>query len=409
MKQLLLLLFASVLFCDSYSQCFLSKQTVSGVISDGSTGSKEVDQLIYGEGNKMDVFFGVSCEKYFLVESRGANAMFAPHTCSKHVHCTGSVYLGTQLVLSLYQEKLYARSNVIAVLAHEYAHAMQSKYGLNSNGKYRELHADYLSGFYMASTGVYTLEEVQSFVGSFYERGDFDYMGADHHGTPTERGCAFIKGFELGLDRTNSVYDGYNKGLKYVYNNNPCSDETSNKSSPFNSGDMGDAGYEAYAIVAVAVVVSAVVLLNNDVYYHPSFSIPFDNNKNGQDLKPGIGWDFGLRRTWPKAALEFGFTSIKHKYSVDPLTNYSPVRKKEYFNINFLHDINTSKYTGRLMPYAGGGINLIDGVGISGIAGVNYRLFDRLKLDTRLEISNRFAMLKFGLIFKYQKTYLWHK
>ena len=62
-----------------------------------------------------------------------------------------------------------------------------------------------------------------------------------------------------------------------------------------------------------------------------------------------------------------------------------------------------------MQTYGGLGINLGKGTGFSGILGAYLPLIDRFNLDLRFELGNRLNQIHLGLIFKYQKDYLWNK
>ena len=80
-----------------------------------------------------------------------------------------------------------------------------------------------------------------------------------------------------------------------------------------------------------------------------------------------------------------------------------------FLNLNYVHDISFAKFPERIIPYIGAGINLGERAGLRGITGCYIPLFDRFKLDIRYELGNSVNQLEFGLIFKYQKEYLWNK
>lgn len=87
-------------------------------------------------------------------------------------------------------------TRLVAVFAHEFAHAMQHKYGWSGNSKWRELHADYLAGYYLGKNSSLNQSEVISTFNEFSSHGSFDFNNPDFHGTPEERGCAF-GGFQI--------------------------------------------------------------------------------------------------------------------------------------------------------------------------------------------------------------------
>ena len=85
------------------------------------------------------------------------------------------------------------------------------------------------------------------------------------------------------------------------------------------------------------------------------------------------------------------------------------IERNTFFNVNYVHDLNFARVPKRIVPYIGAGINLGNGAGVCGITGFYVPVFDRFKFDFRYEIGNKVNQLQFGLIFKYQKEYLWNK
>ena len=131
----------------------------------------------------------------------------------------------------VYSKKFYkdqiAKSNgkerVKAVLAHEFAHAMQRKFEISwIQQKYAELHADYLAGFYVGKKGVIENNKLNSFANEFYFLGDTDFDDPDHHGTSEERRCAFLEGYKSAITYNFNIYQAFNCGVEYVRNLYPC-------------------------------------------------------------------------------------------------------------------------------------------------------------------------------------------
>ncbi len=63
----------------------------------------------------------------------------------------------------------------------------------------------------------------------------------------------------------------------------------------------------------------------------------------------------------------------------------------------------------RLIPYLGAGLNLGQGYGVSAMTGVYLPLIDRFTLDARYELGTRTNQFHVGLIFKFQKEYIWNR
>jgi predicted metalloprotease len=130
-----------------------------------------------------------------------------------------TIYVGRRLAAELWaginesfpgQRAGYGRAvgdfGLAYVLAHEYAHNVQHELGLFSLGprtrsKPFELQADCMAGAWANSvyaSGRIQEEDVQEAMSTALASGDFDYVNADHHGTPQERLAAWQLGYESG-------------------------------------------------------------------------------------------------------------------------------------------------------------------------------------------------------------------
>lgn len=114
--------------------------------------------------------------------------------------------------------------SVLATCAHEFGHIMQYQSGHYdeikgglSTGKRIELHADYMSGFYIG------LLKRQNPGASFWKAGDkfrqigsFDDKDPMFHGTPTDRVAASQQGFVVGYYEGKDAKFAFASGMKYV-------------------------------------------------------------------------------------------------------------------------------------------------------------------------------------------------
>jgi uncharacterized protein len=97
----------------------------------------------------------------------------------------------------------YGDAALAYIIAHEYAHAMQTAFGFEpSVAPISEIQADCLAGAYLAEIpnlmfDEKDLEEIGSFA---YDVGDFYYWSEQHHGTPEQRVQAVAIGFVSGLE-----------------------------------------------------------------------------------------------------------------------------------------------------------------------------------------------------------------
>lgn len=202
------------------AQCYKEGDSFfnSGVILN-SSGVKILDSLILSEHEKMETFFGLDLEFHFYGENGGSNAGF--HAKCHEENCDGTLVLGLNL---LYFERNADVKRVSAVLAHEFGHAIQHAKGFKGATKFKELHADFLAGYYMAKANSYDSTSIHTFLNDFYKDGgnDMDFFDLTSHGSGDERICAFLEGYCYATESNNTLTDAYNYGAQYISLNSPC-------------------------------------------------------------------------------------------------------------------------------------------------------------------------------------------
>jgi hypothetical protein len=258
----------------------------------------------------------------------------------------------------------------------------------------------------MAYQSNLTTNDLDNSVQDFYSKGDYGFNHPDHHGTPEERACAFIMGFKYGQQGNSDVVTAFNTGRKYVIDRNPCykyDQNTIQQPNLFNSVQPEYAGLMALVMIGV---------FSNDIYYNRIVSMSNNVIDNQTGIKLGFGYSFGLRKEWTRSALEYGLSAIKYEPQyMDPTYNIETTGFVNHisFDLNFVHNIFTNKAPFPLKPYAGVATRLGTRNGIGAIIGTSIPFLDRFKLDVRYELGLNTNFVRFGLIFKYQKTYLWNK
>lgn len=183
-----------------------------------------------------------------------------------------------------------------------------------------------------------------------------------------------------------------------VYGN--CSDDYSSSSS--GGGGGGGADSEALAIamitVAAVVVVAGVALISNEIQISPAWS--FKNMRSYGGL--GKGCQIQFRKTFSSSALEYGITTFVHPYQI-----------QFGGHLSYVHNIFESKMpTEKLKVFIGPTFNVTNNqgsVGLGGIVGSSYKLFEWLHADLRYELTNQSNHFQLGLRFRYQKEYFWKK
>lgn len=383
--RLLILIFALFLHFVIISQCYLSNEIMGGMHIENTTGDKNLDAILLEQKKGLESVFPVKVDLYFGVErNRSGNAFF--HPSCKSLYCNGRVVLGLFLMQEL-SKKSDSYIRLVSVFAHEYGHAMQQKYGWSGNGKWRELHADYLAGYYMGLCRLSTESEILSIFTEFANRGDFSFNDPGHHGTPEERSCAFIEGFKYAYSPNTNIYSAYNTGKSYVISNNPCNKYRNVASSGYYLPPVSG---ELFAIYLAAYI----VMVSNDIYIQPN--INFYPYQKDELIGGRIGWSIGLRKQFMRSSLEYGFSTLGGRASS--------------FDMNYIHDIQFKRIPDRIQPYIGLGMNAgTYGFGMSGQFGLYLPLLNRWKVDLRYKLGNRINQVQLGLIFKYQKEYFWNK
>ncbi len=214
-KRIILLLFASVQFV-SLAQCLQSKSLTnnSNQVNGGTQLKLETINVIKSEFNLLEQFFNVDLE--LLIMDYSAGPCYFPDL---------DLVIADKILLNDVSKLNYGNERVKAILAHEFAHAVQFHAGLQNiwtGGKKIELHADFLAGYYMGRNGLIAKGKLTTFSQEFYERGDYEFYHEDHHGTPEERRCAFLEGYRVAVKYNFNLQQAFNCGVDYIKLLYPC-------------------------------------------------------------------------------------------------------------------------------------------------------------------------------------------
>ncbi|MCD6069050.1 MAG: hypothetical protein K0S33_3876 [Bacteroidetes bacterium] len=176
-------------------------------------------------------------------------------------------------------------------------------------------------------------------------------------------------------------------------------------SSDWNLGNWdGISDPRVFLVVAVGVAAVAAFIVSNDIDVHRSYSFIHPAPRYSDNF----GLSFGLRKTFPHSALEYGGSFMQYTdfYGTYPNTL---LNKQQVWggHLNYVHQLFYKHSPERLRFYAGPSINCFKTVGYGGIAGVEFKVFDRLKMDLRYELTTQTNQLKAGFFFTYQKKSPW--
>lgn len=213
-----ILFYASI----AYSQCFVSNFGSLGTLYK-TTGNAALDQKFNNSQATLQNLFGVSVNQFVYEDGQSPNAYA---TRSDNPMYDGLVAFGRTMLASRLWNINKGEYAIAGILAHEYAHVMQIKKGTSySSGKLKELHADYMAGYFIGTQG-FPQNGINAFANDLYSIGDYDFWSPQHHGTPEERVDAMLAGFQ---NRNLSANSAYSAGLKYVRGGGTTSPPTPQK------------------------------------------------------------------------------------------------------------------------------------------------------------------------------------
>ncbi len=172
----------------------------------GTSGNARIDAMFTQEINAfMLPIFQIAPFCCFYNDGDSPNAFATPMQLAGGGD--GTVAFGVGLMSSLVQKfsGRWGSSGTHAagaIFAHEFGHIVQFAVGMPAvPGKARELHADFMAGWYTQvrnmqqnNTGV-NFEEIAQ---QMYDIGDFAFTSESHHGTPDERVSAYMAGAQFG-------------------------------------------------------------------------------------------------------------------------------------------------------------------------------------------------------------------
>lgn len=198
MKTKILLLFLLWVVNVFGQGCFLGNNPTSVENLTKSSGNLQFDNINNREYELLSSIFGIRPDFYYLYDFGMPNA-YATSRISNPNLPDGTVMLGFSLIKEeCFNSPSGTCSAVPIILAHEFAHILDFKFGTGLSGKYKELFADYIAGSYLYHRanriGHLNIQEVAT---SFFSKGGYDFNNPNFHGTPQERYNCLSAGYVL--------------------------------------------------------------------------------------------------------------------------------------------------------------------------------------------------------------------
>ncbi len=171
------------------------------------TGNAEIDRAIQREMASLRERFGVTPDVRILDDRPSPQAWaslssIAPKTL-------GTIALGRRLLREQVYVGDHAAIALAGIMAHECSHIVQWQRGSRLVGRERELHADYLAGWYLgrrAGKDFKSRRKVRAFAKTLFAKGDHAFASPHHHGTPHERSASFLLGFRQSVGDLDAAY-----------------------------------------------------------------------------------------------------------------------------------------------------------------------------------------------------------
>lgn len=184
----------------------------NGINETGNNDLLPLDFLI--QSRHIEDFFGVYSVFRLYNEMNNSSAK-ALCKCN-YGSCDNTVFIGKELI-SHYSNQ-FSKDGLWGIVAHELGHILQCRWGTQNvlNGVQRELHADFLAGYYLGVKMKVQLTNIRQFGEELFKRGDYNFNDANHHGTPNDRVQYMLMGASLSML---NLSDAYNYCLRYVTGN----------------------------------------------------------------------------------------------------------------------------------------------------------------------------------------------
>lgn len=189
---------------------FSAKDALKSGILVRESPDAQTNEAIFEERRVLLHTFHLFPSFYYIVGDGDSNA-----------YATREIFNGKEdgtiaLGLALIQAEIRSnggRENALsipAIIAHEFGHLLQFKFGTMATGALAEIQADFLAGWYLGRRvkgEKLTSAALGSVMRSFYEKGDYAFNQPTHHGTPEERSRAIQRGYSYSTLKLNDAYE----------------------------------------------------------------------------------------------------------------------------------------------------------------------------------------------------------
>lgn len=136
----------------------------------------------------------------------------------------GTVLFGLNMRERYLREHQNGDIAILGICAHEFAHTLQFRNGtydelrlLDASVKYVELHADYLTGYFLGAHRSYFHSVDYQFLGSAWQAlGDTWFNREEHHGTPEQRVRAIEAGYIHSTRTAEGIDEAARQGALFV-------------------------------------------------------------------------------------------------------------------------------------------------------------------------------------------------
>ena len=186
-------------------------------VQNGS-GNKDFDRALALTLSKLTDVFDVLPGFAFYNGGQESSNAFAHPSDLLGGH-NGSVLFGLRLFNELMLSPDSPEVGVASVCAHEFGHILQFKKNLgrlDGGTTKRELHADYLAGYF---AGIRKKERL-NFPAAVFALTQHTYgdrpLAPPSHGTPDQRGNAVVAGFEAAFRQRKSLSEAFEEGIRWV-------------------------------------------------------------------------------------------------------------------------------------------------------------------------------------------------